>query len=120
MTSKQVCQLDENGYFIFETTADESPLEKGVFHIPFNAVDIEPPNVEQGFRYKFLNGSWVSEEIPLVQQETQPEIAMTYKELRAGEYPDIGDQLDSLFHAGVFPEEMALKIQAVKYKYPKS
>lgn len=42
-----------------------------------------------------------------------------YKEQRAVEYPSIGDQLDALFHAGVFPEEMATQIQAVKDKYPK-
>jgi len=35
-------------------------------------------------------------------------------------YPPIGDQLDALFHAGVFPSEMAAQIQAVKDKYPKS
>jgi hypothetical protein len=38
---------------------------------------------------------------------------------RYNEYPAIGDQLDALFHAGVFPEDMAAKIQAVKDKYPK-
>lgn len=42
-----------------------------------------------------------------------------YKEQRVSEYPSIGDQLDALFHAGVFPQEMADKIQAVKDKYPK-
>ena len=42
-----------------------------------------------------------------------------YQRDRAIEYPSIGDQLDALFHAGVFPEEMAAKIQAVKDKYPK-
>lgn len=46
-------------------------------------------------------------------------IPMTYDMLRRMEYPDIGDQLDSLFHAGVFPPEMAAKLQAVKDKYPK-
>lgn len=38
---------------------------------------------------------------------------------RKSEYPPIGDQLDALFHAGVFPADMAAKIQAVKDKYPK-
>lgn len=38
---------------------------------------------------------------------------------RVGEYPSIGDQLDALFHAGVFPPEMAAQIQAIKDKYPK-
>lgn len=42
-----------------------------------------------------------------------------YKRNRIVEYPAIGDQLDALFHAGVFPAEMAAQIQAVKDKYPK-
>ena len=45
--------------------------------------------------------------------------ANAYKEQRAAEYPAIGDQLDALFHAGVFPADMAAAIQAVKDKYPK-
>jgi len=42
-----------------------------------------------------------------------------YKVQREGEYPPIGDQLDALFKAGVFPADMAAAIQAVKDKYPK-
>lgn len=42
-----------------------------------------------------------------------------YKQKRVTEYPSIGDQLDALFHAGVFPDGMAAQIQAVKDKYPK-
>lgn len=53
------------------------------------------------------------ESITIEQQNTQ------YKFLRKAEYPSIGDQLDALFHAGVFPEEMAAKIQEIKNKYPK-
>jgi hypothetical protein len=48
------------------------------------------------------------------------EIAKTeYRRHRAAEYPTIGDQLDALFHAGVFPAEMAAQIQAIKDRYPK-
>ena len=43
-----------------------------------------------------------------------------YARKRVVEYPSIGDQLDALFHAGVFPEAMAAQIQAIKDKYPKS
>ena len=43
-----------------------------------------------------------------------------YIDQRVMEYPSIGDQLDALFHAGVFPDDMAAQIQAVKDKYPKS
>jgi len=38
---------------------------------------------------------------------------------RDRKYPPIGDQLDALFHAGVFPEEMAAQLQAVKDAHPK-
>lgn len=48
-----------------------------------------------------------------------PLFTPTYRELRAAEYPAIGDQLDALFHAGVFPADMAALLQAVKDKYPK-
>lgn len=43
----------------------------------------------------------------------------TYRELRRLEYPSIGDQLDSLFSAGLMPADMAALIQAVKDKHPK-
>ena len=45
--------------------------------------------------------------------------AKEYQRNRQSEYPNIGDQLDALFKAGVFPSDMAAKIQAVKDKYPK-
>ena len=43
----------------------------------------------------------------------------TYQENRMKEYPPIGDQLDALYHAGVFPDAMAASIKAIKDKYPK-
>ena len=43
----------------------------------------------------------------------------TYQENRVSEYPPIGDQLDALYHAGVFPDAMAASIKAIKDKYPK-
>ena len=42
-----------------------------------------------------------------------------YKDDRKADYPDIGDQLDALYHAGVFPTDMAAKIKTTKDKYPK-
>ena len=45
--------------------------------------------------------------------------SLKYKQLRAAEYPSIGDQLDALFHAGLFPADMAARLQAIKDKYPK-
>lgn len=46
-------------------------------------------------------------------------LAMDYQALRAAEYPRLGDQLDALFKAGLFPPDMAALVQAVKDKYPK-
>ena len=45
---------------------------------------------------------------------------LTYQELRANEYPPIGDQLDALWKGGDAAVEMLVKVQAVKAKYPKS
>jgi hypothetical protein len=42
-----------------------------------------------------------------------------YQRNRAREYPTIQEQLDALYHAGVFPPEMAARIRAVKAKYPR-
>jgi hypothetical protein len=45
--------------------------------------------------------------------------SLSYSEKRAMSYPPIGDQLDALYHAGVFPAEMATKLADVKARYPK-
>ena len=45
--------------------------------------------------------------------------AQEYARSRKLDYPDIGDQLDALYHAGVFPEDMAAKLKAVKDANPK-
>ncbi len=45
--------------------------------------------------------------------------AKRYQQSRVNVYPDIGDQLDDLFHAGAFSDDMAAKIQAVKDAHPK-
>ncbi len=37
--------------------------------------------------------------------------AVKYKTDRAAQYPPIGDQLDALYHANLFPTEMAEKIR---------
>ena len=42
-----------------------------------------------------------------------------YQRNRAREYPSIQEQLDALYHAGVFPAEMAARIREVKAKYPR-
>lgn len=65
-------------------------------------------------REEMLN-AWNADKVRIEEEK-----AIEYKKKRLAEYPSIGDQLDALFHAGVFPEDMAAKIQAIKEKYPKS
>jgi len=62
------------------------------------------------------DGNQVTIDMDAVNAWVDPE---QYKVQRVTEYPSIGDQLDALFHAGVFPADMAAAIQAVKDKYPK-
>lgn len=53
---KQVLQLNEEGYLVGVTEADESPLEPGVWLIPYGAVDTDLPSIPDGFIAKW-NGS---------------------------------------------------------------
>ena len=45
--------------------------------------------------------------------------AQDYARKRLDEYPPIGDQLVALYHAGIFPADMAAQLKTVKDKYPK-
>jgi hypothetical protein len=62
------------------------------------------------------DGNKVEIDMKLVNDWIDPN---TYKSKRVIEYPSIGDQLDDLYHAGLFTDEMAARIEAVKTKYPK-
>jgi hypothetical protein len=68
MTQKQVCQLDAESYFVGLTTADESPLEAGVYLIPGGCIDTAAPTIPDGQRAKWV-GEWVFEDI----QKPEPE-----------------------------------------------
>jgi hypothetical protein len=61
-----------------------------------------------------------SEQIQAEQQRLQQAYDWNeYQRNRAREYPTIQEQLDALYHAGVFPPAMAARIRAVKAKYPR-
>lgn len=70
----------------------------------------------------------IGDKVQVTQEEADAIIAaaqqkrmasLPYDELRRLKYPPIGDQLDALYHAGVFPPEMAEMIKKVKEQYPK-
>ena len=107
-------------------------LAKGNFDSLFRAEFVVADSEGNKPNVAICNGyieSWENSKTP---QPTQAEIdawASTFpsdhldtlvtRRNRSYNYPNIGDQLDALFHAGVFPEDMAAQIQAVKDKYPK-
>lgn len=55
----------------------------------------------------------------LVEVELSRLAREAYKERRAKEYPSVGDQLDALWKGGKEADDMRVRIQAVKDKYPK-
>jgi hypothetical protein len=75
-------------------------------------------------RYNYTSVDNIAVKGDLIDVDLEEEARMeaewqTIKYQQDREYPPIGDQLDALFHAGAFPDDMAAQIQAVKDKYPK-
>ena len=72
--------------------------------------------VDDGAGASDAQGNKVDVDIAAVNAWVDPN---AYKAQRAAAYPPIGDQLDALFHAGIFPAEMAAKLAEVKARFPK-
>tara|TARA_B110000503_G_scaffold89967_2_gene136075 strand:+ start:359 stop:685 length:327 start_codon:yes stop_codon:yes gene_type:complete len=73
--------------------------------IVWDSKDIPTPSIDE-----------VGAEIERLELERE---SLAYRLRRKQEYPPVGDQLDALYHAGVFPADMAAQIQAVKDAHPK-
>jgi hypothetical protein len=117
---KQVIQLDAAGYFVGFATADESPLEPGVFLIPGGCIDVAAPTVPEGQCAKW-DGAWVFENIPQPEPEVESEpVELTYAEKRAAEYPPMADYLDAVVKGDQAQiDAYVAACLAVKAKYPK-
>lgn len=118
---KQVIQLDAQGYFVGTTTADESPLEQGVYLMPADTVDADVPTIPDGHKAKWNNG-WVFEAIPEPTPEPQidPTEGWTYADYRRAEYPPIADYLDGVVKSDQAQIDAYIAAcLAVKDKYPK-
>mgnify|MGYP005993273849 CR=1 FL=1 len=81
-------------------------------------IDAPDDFVLEGYITRLVDGEVVQEEEDVSGLLAYAE-SIRYINERAQAYPSIGDQLDALYHAGVFPSEMADQIQAVKEAYPK-
>jgi hypothetical protein len=77
MNTKTVYQTDEDGFYIGETIAFESPLEPGVYHIPRGCVEVQPPEVSFKERPRLVNNVWVKEII-----YTEEEIKQIEEQIR--------------------------------------
>jgi|TARA_B110001454_G_scaffold200204_1_gene205625 hypothetical protein len=98
ITTQALLSLRPNSQFDLRTT-------EGVQVLTWNDKEqTEPTQVE------------IDTEIIRLQAEFD---AQEYARNRKPEYPDIGDQLDDLYHKGAFSDEMAVKIKAVKDAHPK-
>lgn len=119
---KTVVQLDDQGYFVGTTVADESPLDPGTFLMPAGTVDTEAPDIPEGMRAKWRD-SWVMEAAPqpnVAQPADEPWVPTTYAEMRALAYPPITDYLDGIVKGDQAQVDAYIAAcLAVKVMYPK-
>jgi hypothetical protein len=54
----------ENGYFVGESLADESPLESGVYLIPAHATEIVAPKATTGKIVVWNGNNWELQDLP--------------------------------------------------------
>ncbi len=73
--------------------------------------DLKWVDVEDGTT---TSDTWVDSKVVKYVEPTTP-----WDENRRLHYPNMGDQLDDLYHKGAFSDDMAAQIKAVKDKYPK-
>lgn len=73
---KTVYQTDAAGYYVGPTTADESPLEKGVYLMPAGCVEAVPPPLGEGRRARWAGDRWMV--------EASPEPPHQHREIRSG------------------------------------
>lgn len=73
----RVYNYDENGFFINESIADESPLEPGVFLIPAYSTTVKPLEHKDGFYIKFNSelNEFQYEEKPIEVKEATNELS---------------------------------------------
>tara|TARA_B110000977_G_scaffold123636_1_gene158515 strand:+ start:180 stop:584 length:405 start_codon:yes stop_codon:yes gene_type:complete len=130
-------------YFIFNATDESLVVSTSVVNSNFQTDDylvatLDDNEYERGYVYTYsgdnigqnpedpydhygraVKGDAVEVDQDLVDAMDAEEQATRYQRDRKDEYPSIGDQLDALFKAGLFPAEMATQIQAVKDAHPK-
>jgi len=86
-----------------ESPYTDKTLDNAVFTHNINKADLE-----------VVEENWTEDEWTVAMNNQLP-----YGERRKSEYPDIGDQLDMIYHAGFGGDEFQEAIKRVKEKFPK-
>ena len=90
---------------------------KSLTNIPFNVVG---DDIYENIEWLGSGTKPTKEEVSAKEAEVKTQWENNeYQRKRMPNYPDIGDQLDDLYHSGAFSSDMAAKIKAVKDAYPK-
>lgn len=133
MNHKIVYQLDEEGYFMAEAEADESPLEPGVYLVPGGCVENPPPKIKkEGQLQRFVGDRWTLVDKPKAQEveeeqeadQGQPTAAQVLA-MRRYAYAQESDALkneadyDAIVN-GSEPDysEWVAKVDEIKARYP--
>ena len=105
-----------------------TPIIQRTFEIPDAIHSLAPNAVWHSVDGSYETLVWESDDIPKPSlEDLEAEVLRLqtdwdeneYRRWRDVNYPPVGDQLDALFHAGVFPPEMEEKIRLIKEQYPK-
>ena len=68
---KTVYQLDQNGTYIGETVAHESPLEPGIYLIPGGCIETAPPETKEN-QVAVWHGVWTLVDVPEPEKPKEP------------------------------------------------
>jgi histidinol phosphatase-like PHP family hydrolase len=128
---KTVYSYDYEGKFIGTTEAElcqvtelkkmsDSSIES-VYIIPGHSTEVTPPPYNASTEFISFDGDvWSIHEIVKEEKVTEPEIILTYKQLRAGEYPSFLEYLDGIIKGDTTQIQKYIDdCLAVKAKYPK-
>lgn len=75
---KTVYQTDDDGWLAGLSTAFESPLEPGVFHLPSGCTETAPPDALPGQTPRLVAGEWVLQVRPAVSTPSPVELLASF------------------------------------------
>jgi len=110
MTQKQVSQLDASGHFVGLTSADESPLEPGVWLLPAGTIEFIPPAIPPDSVARWDGSRFV---IEAVEREADlPVVPPSPAELQAQYTALLDVHLDSTAQARGFDNRITCAMRA--------